>query len=402
MARSRGLVACVAVLAGVASWTGLWMAPAQAASTLATSVDQTYQANGRVAAILPVGNTIYLAGSFTSLRPYGDPAGTGEVPRSYLAAVDRVTGQLLPWNPGANKEAYALAASADGSTIYVGGLFSKVAGQPRLKVAAISASTGTLTSWAPALNNKVFAITVTSTRIFLGGSFTTVNAVPRSYLASVDTSGVLDTTWQPAPDNDVRTLLMSADQSTIYAGGDFVSVNGDAKQKHIVSLTASGATINTWSYHPGWPVYALAADNSRLYLAGNGSGGNAGATTLAGGVKVWTVQSDGGFQAVSVIGTVLYLGGHFDNICTSTGTLPPPKPGFKCPQFVTTRHKLLAVDTATGTLDQWNPGADSPLGVFALANGGGSLQVGGDFAKLGKPDALGQATQNQQSYGQFS
>jgi len=93
----------------------LQAAPALAASTLALTVDQTYQANGRVAAILSVGNTIYLAGSFTSMRPYGDPPGTGEVGRSYLAAVDRLTGQLLAWNPGANKEAYALAASPDGS-----------------------------------------------------------------------------------------------------------------------------------------------------------------------------------------------------------------------------------------------------------------------------------------------
>jgi hypothetical protein len=402
MARSRGLAACVAVVAGVAALTCVLVAPAQAASSLATKADQTYQANGRVAAILAVGNTIYLAGSFTSVRPYGDPAGTGEVPRSYLAAVDRVSGQLLPWNPGANKEAYALAASPDGSTIYVGGLFSKVAGQPRLKVAAFSASTGNLTSWAPVVNNKVLAIAVTSSRVFLGGTFTTVNTAARSYLASVDTAGVLDTTWQPAPDNRVRALLASSDGSTIYAGGDFVSVNGDPKQKHFVSLTATTATINTWSYHPGWPVYALTADTTRLYLGGNGSGGHAGAASLAGGTMAWTLQTDGGIQAASLIAGVLYLGGHFDNICEPVGMLPPPTSGFKCPQYVTTRHKLLAVDPGTGTLDPWNPGADSPLGVFALGNAGGSLQVGGDFTKLGNPDALGQATWAQQSYGQFS
>jgi len=399
--RRWGLAAAFLGIAAVAS-TSVLMGPAQASSTLSLNVDQTYQANGRVAAILPVGNTIYLAGSFTSLRPYGDPAGTGEVARKYLAAVDRVTGALLAWNPSANKEAYALAVSPDGSTIYAGGLFTQVGGLSRQKVAALSATTGVPTSWAPTANNKVMAIAVTASRVFLGGTFTSVNGTARASLASLTTSGTLDPAWQPAADNTVRALLASPDGSTIYAGGDFVSINGDTVQKHFVSLSASTAAIQSWYFHPGWPVAALVANSSMLFLAGNGSGGNAGAATLTTGAKVWTVQTDGGVQAATLIGSVLYLGGHFDNICTATGSPPPIGSGFKCPQFVTTRHKILAVDAATGTLDPWNPGANSPLGVYAFGTGGGSLQVGGDFTKLGKPDQLGQATQAQQSYGQFS
>jgi len=368
----------------------LQAAPALAASTLALTVDQTYQANGRVAAILSVGNTIYLAGSFTSMRPYGDPPGTGEVGRSYLAAVDRLTGQLLAWNPGANKEAYALAASPDGSTIYVGGL------------AAVSATTGSLTSWAPTANNKVMAIAVTSSRIFLGGTFTTINGAARAELASVDATGNVDPAWHPAANAAVRALLASADGRTVYAGGDFVAVNGDTVQKHFVSLSTAAGAVNSWLYHPGWPVAGLVASSSLLFIAGNGAGGNAGAASLTNGAKVWTLQTDGGIQAATLIGSQVYFGGHFDNVCTATGSPPPIGSGFKCPLAVTTRHKLVAVDAATGAVDPWNPGADSPLGVYAFGTGGGSLQVGGDFTKLGKPDPLGQATWRQQGYGQFS
>jgi hypothetical protein len=124
--------------------------------------------------------------------------------------------------------------------------------------------------------------------------------------------------------------------------------------------------------------------------------------SLTNGAKVWTLQTDGGIQAVSLIGAVLYLGGHFDNMCTASGSPPPIGAGFKCPHFVTTRHKIAAVAAATGALDPWNPDANSPLGVYAFGSSGGWLQVGGDFTKLGKPDALGQATWNQQSYGEFS
>lgn len=399
--RRWGSAVAVLVAVAVASMSAL-IGPAHAASTLALTVDQTYQANGRVAAILPVGNTIYLAGSFTSLRPYGDPAGTGEVARNYLAAVDKATGQLLPWNPGANKEAYALAASADGSTIYVGGLFTKVGGLTRQKVAALSSTSGAPTSWAPTANNKVLAIAVTSSRIFLGGTFTTVNGTARASLASLTATGALDAAWNPSADSTVRALLASADGSTVYAGGDFVSINGDTIQKHFVSLSAATGAVQGWFFHPGWPVASLVANATLLFLGGNGSGGNAGAASLSNGAKVWTLQTDGGIQAVTLIGSVVYMGGHFDNICTATGSPPPIGAGFKCPQFVTTRHKILAVDAATGALDPWNPGANSPLGVYAFGTGGGSLQVGGDLTKLGKPDKLGQATQPQQGYGQFS
>ena len=67
-----------------------------------------------------------------------------------------------------------------------------------------------------------------------------------------------------------------------------------------------------------------------------------------------------------------------------------------------TRHKLVAIDAVTGTLDPWNPGANSPLGVFGMASDGGSLEVGGDFTKIGTPNASHGATKNQQGYAQFS
>ena len=76
-------------------------------------------------------------------------------------------------------------------------------------------------------------------------------------------------------------------------------------------------------------------------------------------------------------------------------------PGDPCTGSQLTRHKILAVDAATGSLDPWAPGANSALGVFALTSSGGGRQVGGDFTKLGKPDALGQATQALKGYGQF-
>ena len=62
----------------------------------------------------------------------------------------------------------------------------------------------------------------------------------------------------------------------------------------------------------------------------------------------------------------------------------------------------MAIDAGTGALDPWNPGVNSPLGVFALASDDGHLQAGGDFTKIGNPNTLSQATTSQQGYAQFS
>jgi hypothetical protein len=47
------------------------------------------------------------------------------------------------------------------------------------------------------------------------------------------------------------------------------------------------------------------------------------------------------------------------------------------------REKLAAFDPATGSLDPWNPGADSIAGVYAVRAGSTALHVGGDFTLVG-------------------
>jgi outer membrane protein assembly factor BamB len=371
-----------------------------ATSNLSVNVDSTYQTNGRVEAILTIGNDVYVGGQFTSVRPPGAPAGTGEVPRQHLAAFDRTTGALLTWNPGTDKEVLALTASLDGTAVYVGGSFTKVGSVSRARLAKLDASTGAVLAWAPSTDQQVNTIAVTSTLIYLGGTFDQVNGVARSRLAAVDAAGALNSAWQPQADNRVRIIQAAPDGQSLFVGGDFLSIGGDTSQKAMVRLsTVNGAPL-AWQFHPGYPVHGIVFLGSTLYAAGDGSGGHIGAFDLSTGARLWTLQTDGGVQAITIINGVIYGGGHFDNVCL--GVVNGPTTGFKCPTNQATRHKLLAIDPTTGAVDPWDPGANSPLGVFALANAGGSLQAGGDFTKLGSPDLSGQATMAQQGYGQFS
>jgi trimeric autotransporter adhesin len=400
--RSWAMVAATVASAGLMlAGSGQAMA---ATSDLSTSVDQTYQANGRVDAIVTVGDTVYIGGQFTSMRPAGDPLGTGEVPREHLAALDATTGALLPWNPGANNTVLALAASVDGTTIFIGGQFSNVGGQVRDRLADVDASTGAVLPWAPAADLKVEAIAVTSSLVYVGGTFDTVDGQPRTRLAALDYTGALSSAWAPTADDDVRVLSVAPGAGSIFVGGYFLSVSGDTTQKYLAQLSLTNGAVLPWKNHPPYSVYGITYAGSTLVVAGNGAGGHLGAFDLATGAKTWLVQTDGGVQAVTTLNGVVYAGGHFDNICVPAGQGVPAvhTHGFTCPVDQLTRHKLFAVDPTTGALDPWAPGANSPLGVFGLANDGTSLEVGGDFTLLGSPDPIGQALYPQQGYGQFS
>jgi hypothetical protein len=68
------------------------------------------------------------------------------------------------------------------------------------------------------------------------------------------------------------------------------------------------------------------------------------------------------------IGDILYVGGSFTQAVAPDGTTVP-------------RDHLAAIDVSTGALTSWNPGADGV--VYALANDGTNVFVGGDFTTVG-------------------
>ncbi|HEY7607184.1 MAG TPA: laminin G, partial [Actinomycetes bacterium] len=84
------------------------------------------QTNGRVNAVAYLGGTIYLGGSFTAVE--------GQ-PRGGLAACDAASGNLLSWNPNANGVVRALKVSPAGTRVYAGGDFTAVGGAIRARVA---------------------------------------------------------------------------------------------------------------------------------------------------------------------------------------------------------------------------------------------------------------------------
>lgn len=374
--RRRGLVLGLVLVA-------VGVVPASAGAALVGSKPiPSYQTNGRVNAILFYNGDVYIGGKFTSVRPAGDPAGTGEVPRNHVAAFDASTGALLSWNPNANGVVSSLAAS--GSSVYIGGSFSALGTSTRSRIGAVDATTGAVVATFKAkLNASPYSLAVSGGVLYAGGNFTSADGVARSYLAGFDAStGALSNTWAPAAGGNssttptVTAVKLSPDGSTVYVGGGFTTING-ASASHVAALSAStGASLSTFTHHLPYPVVDMAVDSTGVFIAGAGGGGNFARLDPGTGAIAWQGGTDGNVQAITVLDSEVYVGGHYSYYCG-------PQSGQHTCTNPIKRLKLLAVDESTGALTAWNPHANSTLGVFALAGSGTRLGVGGDFTKIG-------------------
>lgn len=334
----------------------------------------SWQTNGRVNAIAIVGNTAYIGGKFTSVRPAGDPLGTGEVARNHVAAFNLSTGALLSWNPNANGTVQAIAAG--GSSVYLGGSFTQVGGKGHQRIAAVDATSGVpISTFKPSADAEVLGLAVHGSDVYLGGNFTTVNGASHTYLAALNGStGALDPGFGGSADAEVQAVTMTADGSKLVIGGSFTHVNGGS-QNHIAAVNPTTGATMSWATHTPYGIVALAADSAGVYAAGAGTGGNFAAFNPSSGSMIWQGGTNGNVQAITVLNGEVYAGGHYTDYCGPQGgqhTCTNPIP----------RSKMLAVDESTGALQAWNPAVNSTLGVFSLAGGDGFLEMGGDFTKV--------------------
>src|SRR6478672_2232251 len=334
------------------------------------------QPNGRVTDIALSGGTAYLGGSFTGVK---DLKGTTQ-PRNRLAAIDMKTCDLLPWNPGADADVYAVEAS--GNTVYVGGAFTQVGGKAHSELAAVDATTGSAMAFSPAVNKPVRSLVASAGTLYAGGDFTKVNGSSRSRLAAFSlTSGAL-TSWSPNASGAVYALAISADSASVYVGGNFTSLNGKTAYPYMGAVTTGSGATDT-SFQPGaqFPILALTADSRGVYEGAGGSGGHLVIWNLDGTLQRPVYQTDGGVQGVAVDGDSLYAGGHFANYCIgNTGSGHP----FLCSNPLS-RRKAFEVQLSTGALTGWAPSFNSPHGVLCavvdpVTHG---LWTGGDFTKIG-------------------
>jgi trimeric autotransporter adhesin len=274
-------------------------------------------------------NTLFVGGSFTNLIT---PTRTNFV--NSLAAVNLVSGSNQPFPFLATNGFSPVSVSAlsfGSNTLYVGGAFTVVSGQPRRFVAALDSGNGNLISGFNANlgggSAGINAMAFSGTNLYLGGDFTTVNAVAIPRLVAVSSVTGASRNWIPNP-NQVVTLL-AATIDTLYVGGNFTSVNpggsGAITLNHFAAFSlADGSLVNIDASLKSFDtVSSLAATPTVIYLGGSftslGSGGdsrqNLGCMSpLDATAYDWNPSPDQGPNVIALTDNYAFIGGQFRSL----------------------------------------------------------------------------------------
>ncbi|MGO4592525.1 PKD domain-containing protein [Leifsonia sp. 2TAF2] len=336
--------------------------------TVSDDVLPTPQVNGVVWAQTVVGNTVYVAGKFTSARPAGSPAGTNEVARNNLLAYDITTGTLLPFAPNLNAQALGITASPDGTRVYVVGDFTSIDSKGYYRLAAFSTATNTIvSSFKPIMESQTRAVAASNTVVYTGGDASTINGVARKYVGAVSATDGSTLNWQADADAAVDALTLTKDGSKLIVGGRFQNIGGvanyglaavDANTAAILPFAANQTVRNAGTQAS---ITALYATSDRIYGSGYvfGAGGNLEGSFSADpntGAINWVEDCHGDTYSIYPQGDngPLYVAGH-PHYCGNIGGFPQTSPTW------TFYNSIAFSKAATGTI------TNDPYGYYNWA-----------------------------------
>lgn len=401
---SRNGVAEVSAATGAAT---AWNPNIPVSSTFVTEVEVTASA-------------VYVGGYFGEL---------GGQQRSNVGAIDRVTGQVLPWDPQlatSNSDSRIIGLSAlaiEGSDVYLGGYFASAG--PNIAnisgIARLNADGSLDTDWDTEIAGAVSQIVATSTSLYVIGSFTgfghDAGFVQRRHLAALNPA---DGSVRTAFSADLTGYLfetgsLTLSGSTLYIGGCLQSINGQARSG-IGAVDATTGNVTSWNpgaQPAGTCVNRVAAIGSTVYVSGfftaiggQNRAGIAGLDATTANATGWAPPASFNAIASSPIG--LILGGN-GNVGVSPLSAVNPTTGAQVPWTTSlsgipegtwvsavavsptaiyaggpfwkagglSRPRIASFSPTTGAPTAWNPGADEE--VVALALDGSDIHLGGAF-----------------------
>ncbi|HET7225413.1 MAG TPA: FlgD immunoglobulin-like domain containing protein [Candidatus Eisenbacteria bacterium] len=341
------------------------------------------EANGQV---LTIGVRHTLVPNTVTVYAGGDYSAIGGQARNSLAAIDATSGsatfgQATAFNPNANNAVRTMIIVGTLSpTIYVGGDFTAIGGVGRNALAALNGS-GAATAWNPGITNgggrlvspSVFALALSGTTMYVGGSFDFINGQPRFDAGALDTGTGAVSAWNPDPAGRVNAIGLG--MFSEYLGGEFASLGGVVRH-NVAALDLVTGEANGWDPNSDGEVDALQVVNGLIYAGGQfaniGGGAHAyvaqldATTGVAGG---WNPNANGGVTSIggrtAMSRSTIFMGGAFTNV---NGV---------------TRHHLAAwlMDPISPGVTSWNPAPDST--VNALTVSGSTVFVGGAFHNVG-------------------
>jgi putative pyrroloquinoline-quinone binding quinoprotein len=322
---------------------------------------RTWETNGRVTAILRVGDTVYIGGQFTQI----DDRNGRVLQRNHVAAFHATTGAPTTWKPNANGTVSALAVSPDHTKIFAGGYFTRIGGGKHSHIAALDRAAGKdVPGWRASANARVKALQVSGSLLILGGSFSGIGGRTRRAIGAVSVSNGSLRSWYPGgADGEIRS--MSVVGGRLVAVGMFENIGGH-HEPYVAGINIRSASVYGWNSHPSQFGIAVTSDGTNVYVGTKDN--HVIRYSPVSGNRSWSAHGDGNVQAVATLHGIAYVGGHF----TELDGVPAPH--------------LAAFGAGNGNRISWNANANSNLGVFAMEAAGHYLYIGGDFTRVnGRP-----------------
>jgi hypothetical protein len=250
-----------------------WAAVSTADGSLIPGFQRKFNTAVHVIKVGP--SLIYAGGAFTTVDG---------VAHSHLAALDPATGAIDPtWNPSANDTVRSMAFASDGTTMFIGGIFTQMDAVSRQSVARVDRTTGALDPWAiPAgvivAPQTAWALLPVGNRLY--GGF----GKGPNYAAAfrLDNNGGLpgSQVWRFNTVGNDESLAMSNDGTRLFVGGHFgtavlqQTVCGQPLHGLMSLNPATGAAYCDWfpaitpfgsNYTGAW---CMLSTGTKLYVGG--------------------------------------------------------------------------------------------------------------------------------------
>jgi hypothetical protein len=244
------------------------------------------------------------------------------------------SGQRDPlWNnPIPEGSVGTIALDPRGSTLVVGGLFSRVDGVSRRNIARLSMSDGSLdTTWNAFVDYWVQAVALdhSLTAYYVGGAALADPLNHHGLTKFSASSGAVDASWQPPiVSNEVSAIAVAPDDTIYIGGGRYASTwEGYSSRWSVEKISPAGLVLDRWDGpenaddEPSYVYALIVGPGGAVYAGGWSSSSGAHLTRYSGTADPssgtqWSPAIDGGaINALELDGKGhLYVGGQFETI----------------------------------------------------------------------------------------
>jgi Domain of unknown function (DUF5122) beta-propeller len=364
--------------------------------------------DGRVLAILQMGNKVIAGGTFTQVQAAGS---TQTLSRSRIFAFDMNTGAIdQAFAPQLSGTVEALAPGPDGQSVIVGGAFGTVNGSSTgRRLVRLNLSNGqAVGGFAPNPGSSVRSLVLRGSWLYASGNFQQIGGQSRSGVARLNpTTGAVDGAFNlpfTGPQNGggliVRKIDVSPDGSRLVAIGNFSQVAGQPRNQIAIVDLAGTPSLSSWQtdqfpfFSSGtttwcsasfatWPHDVdISPDGSYFVVVTTGAYR---ANRLCDTVTRWELSASGPgqlptwvdwsggdtFWGVGVTGSAIYVGGH-PRWMNNPYAGDSPGPG------AVPREGIAALDPVNGLPFSWDPGRARGVGTFDIVGTAAGLFVGSD------------------------